>query len=54
MSKKESIDDLFKQLNTIVLTEIISLLPNLDNKQLQNLVNAVVTECKKRKETIWT
>lgn len=46
----ESIDDLFKKLNTISLNETINLLPSLDNKQLQDLVNAIVTECKKRKK----
>ena len=53
--KEESIDGLFEKLNNVIVQDTILTLPNLSNKQLQELINALVIEAKKRKNkgTIW-
>ena len=48
--KEESIDGLFEKLNNVIVQDTILTLPNLSNKQLQKLINALVIEAKKRKK----
>ena len=43
-------DELINELNEITVKTTIDLLPSLNNKQLQQLINALVTESKKRNE----
>lgn len=50
--QEESIDDLFNQLNASIVEGTIEILPQLSNRELQKLINALVTEANKCKEKI--
>ncbi len=52
MSKEESFDDLFNQLNQSVLNEVKDIIEMLSNKQINELKNILIDEIKRRNNNV--
>ncbi len=52
MSKEESFDDLFNQLNQSVVNEVKDIIEMLSNKQINELKNILIDEIKRRNNNV--